>query len=166
MRHPRWRRFRRTVCLRGASLPPRPTRAGQPPVEDRRRGDGDHGTPRLAAVHVVFVRPGHQQSQTSEIHSRRDLLPKRSIDQIATKRVEWGRTLDGVVRLSSAGQARGSWRALGTGRVCRGVELDPLYVDVIVRRYEAATGDAAVLVETGETYQALEARRATEVAPA
>ena len=25
-----------------------------------------------------------------------------------------------------------------TGRVCRGVELDPLYVDVIVRRYEAA----------------------------
>jgi hypothetical protein len=26
-----------------------------------------------------------------------------------------------------------------TGRVCRGVELDPLYVDVIVRRFEAAT---------------------------
>src|SRR5271169_2914719 len=27
-----------------------------------------------------------------------------------------------------------------TDRVCRGVELDPLYVDVIVRRFEAATG--------------------------
>ena len=53
-----------------------------------------------------------------------------------------------------------------TRRVCRGVELDPLYVDVIVRRYQAATGNAAVLVETGATYQALEARRATEVAPA
>jgi DNA modification methylase len=26
-----------------------------------------------------------------------------------------------------------------TGRVCRGVELDALYVDVIVRRYESAT---------------------------
>jgi DNA methylase len=25
-----------------------------------------------------------------------------------------------------------------TGRVCRGIELDPLYVDVILRRYEAA----------------------------
>src|SRR6202035_1860703 len=36
-----------------------------------------------------------------------------------------------------------------TGRVCRGVELDPLYVDVIVRRFEAAT------VETGETFEAL-----------
>ena len=42
-----------------------------------------------------------------------------------------------------------------TGRVCRGVELDPLYVDVIVRRFEAATGNQAVLVETGETFGAL-----------
>jgi DNA modification methylase len=33
-----------------------------------------------------------------------------------------------------------------TGRICRGVELDPFYVDVIVRRYEAASGTAAVLI--------------------
>jgi DNA modification methylase len=46
-----------------------------------------------------------------------------------------------------------------TGRVCRGVELDPLYVDVIVRRFEAATAIAATLVETGETFEALAARR-------
>jgi DNA modification methylase len=52
-----------------------------------------------------------------------------------------------------------------TGRVCRGVELDPLYVDVIVRRYEAATGDAATLIETGETFEALSARRSSEAAP-
>jgi DNA modification methylase len=51
-----------------------------------------------------------------------------------------------------------------TGRVCRGVELDPLYVDVIVRRYEAATGARAVLIETGETFEALAARRALEQA--
>jgi DNA modification methylase len=50
------------------------------------------------------------------------------------------------------------------GRVCRGVELDPLYVDVIIRRYEAATGEAAILVETGETFADLAARRATETA--
>jgi DNA modification methylase len=37
-----------------------------------------------------------------------------------------------------------------TGRFCRGVEFDRLYVDVIVRRYEAATGNHGVLVETGE----------------
>ena len=52
--------------------------------------------------------------------------------------------------------------AENTGRICRGVELDPLYVDVIVRRYEAATAEGAVLVETGETFEDLEQRRARE----
>jgi DNA modification methylase len=54
--------------------------------------------------------------------------------------------------------------AQAAGRVCRGVELDPLYVDVIVRRYEAA-GNHAVLVETGETLDLLAARRSSEPAP-
>jgi hypothetical protein len=39
-----------------------------------------------------------------------------------------------------------------------GVELDALYVDLIVRRYEAATGDPPILLGTGEL------RRATEAA--
>ena len=49
-----------------------------------------------------------------------------------------------------------------TGRVCRGVELDPLYVDVIIRRYEVATGKAALLAETCETFATLAARRDRE----
>jgi hypothetical protein len=49
-----------------------------------------------------------------------------------------------------------------TGRVCRGVELEPLHVDVIIRRYQAATGNATVLVETGETFEALAVRRSRE----
>jgi DNA modification methylase len=52
-----------------------------------------------------------------------------------------------------------------SGRICRGVELDPLYVDVIARRYEAASGKPAVHVETGETFAALAARREREAAP-
>lgn len=32
------------------------------------------------------------------------------------------------------------------GRTCRGVEIDPLYVDVALRRFEAATGIKAALV--------------------
>jgi DNA modification methylase len=48
------------------------------------------------------------------------------------------------------------------GRVCRGVELDALYVDVIIRRYEAVTGAAAVLAETGERFADVAARRAGE----
>ena len=53
-----------------------------------------------------------------------------------------------------------------TGRVCRGIELDPLYVDVIVRRYQAATGNPAVFVETGEAFDPLGGRRSKDAAPA
>ncbi len=49
-----------------------------------------------------------------------------------------------------------------TGRICRGVELDPLYVELIIRRYELTTGAGASLVETGETFEALAARREHE----
>jgi DNA modification methylase len=33
-----------------------------------------------------------------------------------------------------------------TGRICFGIEIDPLYVELICRRYEAVTGERAVLV--------------------
>jgi DNA modification methylase len=52
-----------------------------------------------------------------------------------------------------------------TGRACRGVELEPPYVDVILRRYEAATGNPAVLIETGVAFGPLALRRANEAAP-
>jgi DNA modification methylase len=39
-----------------------------------------------------------------------------------------------------------------TGRNCCGVELDPLYVDVTVRRWQNVTGRDAVMVETGERF--------------
>jgi hypothetical protein len=53
-----------------------------------------------------------------------------------------------------------------TGRVCRGVELDPLYVDVVVRRYEPVTDNPAVLVDTGEAFDPLRGRRSRDAAPA
>jgi DNA modification methylase len=52
-----------------------------------------------------------------------------------------------------------------TGRRCRGVELDPLYVDVILRRFEAVTKRPAVLENTGETYAELAIRRQREAEP-
>jgi DNA modification methylase len=48
-----------------------------------------------------------------------------------------------------------------TGRICRAIELDPLYVDVIVRRYQEVTGHDARL-ETGEAFNELERRRYQE----
>jgi DNA modification methylase len=52
--------------------------------------------------------------------------------------------------------------AENTGRVCRGVELDPLYVDVIIRRYATVTKKAAVLADTGESFDEVASRRQRE----
>jgi len=49
--------------------------------------------------------------------------------------------------------------AENTGRLCYGIERDPLYVDVIIRRYEAETGAAAILADTGETFEQIATRK-------
>jgi DNA modification methylase len=45
------------------------------------------------------------------------------------------------------------------GRVCYGVELDPLYVDVIIARFHEMTGQWAVLEQSGEPFGELLKRR-------
>jgi DNA modification methylase len=42
--------------------------------------------------------------------------------------------------------------AEATGRVCLGIEIDPLYVDVAVRRWQAFTGQQATLLADGRTF--------------
>jgi DNA modification methylase len=49
--------------------------------------------------------------------------------------------------------------AQNTKRVCYGVARDPLHVDVIIRRYEALTGTAAVQADGGETFEQVATRR-------
>ncbi|WMS41841.1 DNA methyltransferase [Acuticoccus sp. MNP-M23] len=49
------------------------------------------------------------------------------------------------------------------GRSCFGLELDPAYVDVIVIRWAAFTGQSPVLVETGETFDVMRSRRNAQV---
>jgi DNA modification methylase len=46
-----------------------------------------------------------------------------------------------------------------TGRICYGIELDPSYVDLIVRRWESMTGKSAVHEASGLTFQALQTQR-------
>jgi len=38
-----------------------------------------------------------------------------------------------------------------TGRICRGIELNPGYVDVIVRRWQAFTGRIAIHQASGQS---------------
>jgi DNA modification methylase len=46
-----------------------------------------------------------------------------------------------------------------TGRVCLGLELDPLYVDVAIRRWQAFTGRRAVLAENDYDFEAVAQER-------
>nr|WP_298899170.1 site-specific DNA-methyltransferase [uncultured Altererythrobacter sp.] len=53
-----------------------------------------------------------------------------------------------------------------TDRRCCGIELDPKFVDVTIRRWEKLTGREAVLAETGESFAGVQARRQSQaVAP-
>jgi DNA modification methylase len=46
-----------------------------------------------------------------------------------------------------------------TGRKARGLEIDPNYVDVAVRRWQAHTGKSAILAGSGETFEGVEEQR-------
>jgi DNA modification methylase len=46
-----------------------------------------------------------------------------------------------------------------TGRICYGIELDPRYVDVAVRRWQRHTGDHAVHAETREPFDEVACER-------
>jgi DNA modification methylase len=53
-----------------------------------------------------------------------------------------------------------------TGRRGRGIEIDPVYVDVAIKRWHTYTGKAAKLVATGQTFEAVaEARGRSSIVP-
>jgi DNA modification methylase len=43
------------------------------------------------------------------------------------------------------------------GRICMGIEFDPLYVDVAIRRWQKHTGDRAIHLATGKSFDELSA---------
>jgi DNA modification methylase len=46
-----------------------------------------------------------------------------------------------------------------TGRICRGIELDPLYVDTSIRRWQNLTGQDAIRVSDGKLFRDVEAEQ-------
>lgn len=54
--------------------------------------------------------------------------------------------------------------ATGLGRTCYGMELDPAYCDVAVRRWQLAFDEPAVLERTGETFDDLAAKQREKAA--
>jgi len=49
-----------------------------------------------------------------------------------------------------------------TGRRTFGIEIDPQYVDVAIRRWQALTGKDAILESTGQTFEEVSQARADE----
>ncbi len=52
-----------------------------------------------------------------------------------------------------------------TGRFCYGMDIDPSYIDLTVRRWEAMTGEAAILAASGQSFTAVMADRNNIEAP-
>lgn len=46
-----------------------------------------------------------------------------------------------------------------TGRICLGMELDPKYIDVVVLRWQALTGQEATLDGDGRTFDEIKTER-------
>ena len=73
---------------------------------------------------------------------------------------------DGIVLDCFGGSGTTLIAAHKTGRRGYLIELDPLYVDLIVKRYEQLTGEAAVLATSGSTFMQIQSERASGNAPA
>ena len=53
--------------------------------------------------------------------------------------------------------------AQSSARVCFAIEIDPLYVDVSIRRWQAFTGEPATLLADGRAFEAVTAERSDPV---
>ena len=56
--------------------------------------------------------------------------------------------------------------AQSCGRVCYAVEIDPIYVDVAIRRWQAFTGEVALRERDGRAFDDVHAERHEANAPA
>ena len=97
---------------------------------------------------------------------RRPRRPRRSSDRQAEAMLEDAlldvSDRDEIVLDPFAGSGSTLLAAEATGRVCRTIEIDSQYCDAIVRRWQAMSGEEAVLEETAETFAAVAARRERE----
>ena len=57
-----------------------------------------------------------------------------------------------IVLYSFLGSGTTLLAAERTGRVCHGMEIDPLYVDTAIRRWQRYTGGRAIQLATGRSF--------------
>jgi DNA modification methylase len=69
---------------------------------------------------------------------------------------------DEIVLEPFAGSGSTLIAAEAIDRICRAIEIDGVYCDAIIRRWQEMTGDEAILEETDETFASLEGQRLRE----
>ena len=67
---------------------------------------------------------------------------------------------NGIVLDPFAGSGTIFIAAEQTGRRARGIEIDPVYVDVAIKRWQSFTGKSALLAGTDQTFKEVEEQRA------
>jgi DNA methylase len=67
---------------------------------------------------------------------------------------------NGIVLDPFAGSGTIFIAAEQTGRRARGIEIDPGYVDVAIKRWQRFTGKSALLAGTDQTFKEIEGQRA------
>ncbi len=88
------------------------------------------------------------------------MITSRAIPRGSAEKTTWEPTGFLVSSLSWTVSDHGSEQ---TGRICYAVELDPKYVDVIIRRWQAFTGKQAVLDGDGRTFDEIAEERSVAV---
>lgn len=91
--------------------------------------------------------------------SRNDLHPTMKPVGLVERAIRNSSPRGGLVLDPFGGSGTTLIAAELTGRVARLLELDPRYVDVIVRRWQSETGRSATLETTGDTFEVLATKR-------
>jgi DNA modification methylase len=115
---------------------------------------GKHGRDRTN----VWTYPGANQRGSSAHAELANHPTPKPVELVADAIMDVTRRND-VVLDPFTGSGTTIIAAEKTGRTARGLELDPAYVDLIVRRFETFTGVQAVHAVTGETFAEMKVLR-------
>lgn len=119
---------------------------------------GRHGRDRTN----VWVYPGANKPGTSSAKALKDHPTPKNLDMCADALLDV--TVRGDIVLDPfLGSGTTLIAAERTRRVCYGIELDPAYVDVCVRRWQVMTGKEAILEATGQAFDEVAVARAAAV---
>lgn len=118
---------------------------------------GKHGRDRTN----VWTYPGANRQGSSAANALKDHPTPKPVPLVADALLDVTRKGDAVLD-PFMGSGATLMAAQKTGRIAYGIELDPKYIDVIIRRWQKETGKQAVHVDTGLSWSELSATRQGE----